>query len=242
VKFKVNNNIKAILIDSGRVLNEPTTGHWFIPPNFFKYVDEKKFKTINKKLRNNAFNRASNYISQQNYIINEEEEFIHFLEYYKIFANELPQLKLRDDQIKAITEDLVYNYNKYEFYKEVIDIIPELCKKYKLAVVSDAWPSLENVFKKSGLRDCFSSFIISSVKGITKPNELMYKTALLELNVSPDEAIFIDDNIENCDGAKKLGIQSFLLCRDWKSYFHNRITCKSHDVIQNLNEIKKILK
>jgi len=32
----------------------------------------------------------------------------------------------------------------------------------------------------------------------------MYKAALDELNVSSDEAIFIDDSIKNCDGARKL--------------------------------------
>lgn len=36
-------NIKAILFDSGRVLNKPVTGHWFITPNFFSFVDENKF-------------------------------------------------------------------------------------------------------------------------------------------------------------------------------------------------------
>lgn len=50
-------------------------------------------------------------------------------------------------------------------------------------MVSDAWPSLENVFRKAGLRDCFSSFVISSIKGIRKPHELMYKAALKELGV-----------------------------------------------------------
>ena len=150
-------------------------------------------------------------------------------------------MRLKDEQIKGIAEDLVYNYNKYEFYKDAIDIIPELSKKYKLAVVSDAWPSLENVFKESGLRNCFSSFVISSVKGVAKPHQLMYKTALEELNVLPHEAIFIDDSIKNCDGAKEMGIQSFLLCRDWRLYFCNRLTCKNHNVIRNLNGIKKIL-
>lgn len=33
--------IKGILFDSGRVLNESSTGHWFISPNFFKYVEQK---------------------------------------------------------------------------------------------------------------------------------------------------------------------------------------------------------
>lgn len=32
--------IKAILFDSGNVLNYPRTGNWFIPPNFYRYIDE----------------------------------------------------------------------------------------------------------------------------------------------------------------------------------------------------------
>lgn len=35
-------NIKAILFDSGRVLNQSSTGHWFISPRFFEYVDHRK--------------------------------------------------------------------------------------------------------------------------------------------------------------------------------------------------------
>ncbi len=242
MKQKINNSrIKAVLIDSGKVLNGPVTGHWFITPNFFSFIDENIFKTIDAKQRNAAFNKAGDYISKQSLIITEEEEFLYFYEYYKLFSNELPQLKLKDNQIRAIAEDLVYNYNKYQFYKDSIEVIPELSKKYKLAVVSDAWPSLENVFKRAGMREYFSSFIISSIKGITKPDELMYKAALEELGILPEEAIFIDDSIKNCDGAAKLGIQSFLMCRDLKSYFYNRLTCKKHSVIRDFYEIKRML-
>lgn len=242
MRNKLNTDkIKAVLFDSGRVLNRPVTGHWFITPNFFNYVNEKNYKSIERKQRDNAFKKAGNYISLQSLIINEEEEFSHFLEYYRIFSTELPQLKLKDEQIKAIAEDLVYNYNKYKFFKDAIDILPALSKKYKLAVVSDAWPSLENVFKSSGVRDYFSSFVVSSIKGVTKPHELMYKSALDELGILPEEAIFIDDSIKNCDGARSLEIQSFVLSRDWRSYFHNRLYCKNHNIIQNLNQIKKLL-
>jgi len=136
---------------------------------------------------------------------------------------------------------LVYNYNKYSFYKDVFKLIPELSRQYKLAIVSDAWPSLENVFRKANLRDYFSSFVISSVKGVTKPNELMYKIALNELNVSPKQAIFIDDSIKNCDGAIKLGIRSFVLCRDWRVYAYNKLNHGNYNIIRNLNDIKKLL-
>lgn len=234
--------IKAILIDSGRVLNVPVTGHWFITPNFFNYVDKKSFKSISVAQKREAFNKAGQYINKQNLISNEGEEYKYFFEYYKIFSESMPQLQLQDKDIQAITKDLVYNYDKYSFYKDVFKLIPELSKEYKLGVVSDAWPSLENIFKKANLRDYFSSFVISSIKGVTKPNELMYRTALEELNICPKEAIYIDDSIKNCEGAIKMGINSFLMCRDLRIYIYNRLTNRNYNIIRNLNDIKKLLR
>lgn len=227
--------IKGILLDSGKVLNGPIAGHWFITPNFFKYIDEKAFKAVGEEQKDKAFSEAGDYISKQKLILNEEEEYIHFVEYYRIFSRELPQLNLDEDKLKAIAWDLVYNAEKYKFYTDAVKVIPELSRKYKLAVVSDAWPSLEQVFKKAGLREYFSSFIISSKLGVVKPDEIMYKDALKELKLSPEEVIFIDDSIKNCDGAKRLGITSFLLCRNREEYLYNKLTCRSHVVVENLD-------
>ncbi|OBZ16313.1 HAD family hydrolase [Bacillus sp. FJAT-27264] len=237
-----NSVIKAILFDSGKVLNGPVTGHWFISPNFFNFINEKIFRSIDKQIRNKAFHKANTYISKQNLIRNEDEEFHHFIEFYRIFAAELPQLGLDEELIKAITSDLVFNYDKYKFYSDALELIPELSKTYKLAVVSDAWPSLDNVFKQAGLRDYFSSFIISSIKGVSKPHELMYKAALEELEVSPSEAIFVDDNIRNCDSAEQLGIHSMVLSRDIKQYLYNKITNPRRSIARNLNDVMNKLK
>lgn len=70
--------VKAILFDSGRVLNRPTTGHWFITPNFFEYVDKQKFDSIKKSKRNNAFSKAYEYIDKQKFILTESDEYTHF--------------------------------------------------------------------------------------------------------------------------------------------------------------------
>lgn len=230
--------IKAILFDSGRVLNGPVSGHWFIPPNFFKYVDKKTFESIPASNRKEAFNRAGNYINKQKFIFTEEEEYKHFVEYYRILSEQLPRLQLKDSDAKAIAKDMVYNYDKYSFYEDVIRLIPELSKKYKLAVVTDAWPSLEKVFEKADLRKYFSSFVISSIKGVTKPNELMYNTALYELDVLPEETIFIDDHAKNCDGASSLGIKPVVLCRNLKEYIYNKLVNTNYDVIRSLDELK----
>lgn len=154
---------------------------------------------------------------------------------------ENPEIIIDDIKIELVARDLVYNYDKYVFFNDAIEVIPDLNKRYLLAVVSDAWPSLENVFKKAGLRDYFKSFVVSSVIGVRKPDELMYSTALIELKVSPGDAIFIDDNFKNCDGAKKLGIQSFVLCRDIRVYWFFKIFLRKHRVIRSLYDINGYL-
>lgn len=62
-------NLKAILFDSGRVLNDPRTGHWFIPPNFYKYVNRNKFGLLDENVIEIAFYKALQYLNQKNFII-----------------------------------------------------------------------------------------------------------------------------------------------------------------------------
>ncbi|WP_334076642.1 HAD-IA family hydrolase [Paenibacillus sanfengchensis] len=241
LKFK-GKNIKAILFDSGRVLNEPVTGQWFMPPNFFAFVDPEKFRAIDDIALHRAYQTAQTYLSQQYWITTEEEEYAHFAEFYRLFADALPELGLTPDSIASITHDLVYNYKKYRFYSDVIEGLPELSKTYRLAVVSDAWPSLESVFKHAGLRDYFSSFVISSVIGVSKPHERMYLTALEELELSPEEAVFVDDNVRNCDGAARLGIAGIVLCRDLEQYRQTVSLNMEYPVVRDMNEVLEILK
>lgn len=207
-------NIKAILFDSGRVLNYPRTGHWFIPPNFFKHVDKNKFAALDMKLVEGAFGKAMKYLWSYPLILTEEDELEKFVEFYHILADELIDLGLNREQVLEIAKDTVLNDEKFVFYEDVFEYIPKLSKHYKLGVVSDTWPSLNRVFKNAGVRQYFSTFVMSSVLGVNKPHELMFTTALEELAVKPEEALFIDDNIVNVEGARKLGMQGLVILRD----------------------------
>jgi putative hydrolase of the HAD superfamily len=230
--------IKAILIDSGKVLNRPKTGHWFITPNFFSFINMNKFKSIPMAELSKAFSKAGDYIDKQDFILDEEEEYKHFYEYYKLLFENLPELNVDSHIIESVTRDLVFNYEKYEFYEDVEEFVIHMSKKCKLAIVSDAWPSLENVYRTAGLRNMFHSFIISSKLGVTKPNELMYKKALEELGVSASEAVFIDDSVKNCDGASKLGINTILLCRNNEEFLKLELLGCAHKVVKSLRDIE----
>ena len=151
------------------------------------------------------------------------------------------ELNLEYKDIELLPRDLVYNTGKYEFYDDALKILPILKQKYKLGIVSDAWPSILDVYAKKNLDGYFDCFVISSFLGVTKPNPQMYQTALDELNISPKETIFIDDNLKNIKGAMTLGINSILLCRNKWGYYWNKVQSwgKQYIVINELNEIKK---
>ena len=110
---------KIILLDSGRVLNKPTSGHWMIPPKFFNTVNKDIFDKINKRRKNNAFRYAMKYIDSMSTMHDMAEEYEHFQEYYRLFFSQLPELNLSEEMIEDIAKDLVFNLDKYIFYEEI---------------------------------------------------------------------------------------------------------------------------
>ncbi|MNP30494.1 Alpha-D-glucose-1-phosphate phosphatase YihX [compost metagenome] len=160
-----------------------------------------------------------------------------FLEFYSEFAKQLPQLQLTQTEIECIAKEIVFNDEKFLFHDDVFEVIPGLSATYKLGVVSDTWPSLDRIFVNFNLRNYFSSFVMSSILGVRKPNELMYTTALKELNVNPREAIFVDDNIHNLEGAKKLGIHTIWLLRGYEE-----VSNGDYKSIKDLFELEETIK
>ena len=236
-------NIKAILFDSGRVLNGPVTGHWFITPNFWKYVDKDIYDSVDKIKMASAFYVADKYIMTQKLMTTKEEEYQHFVKFYDIFSSHLPELKLTHEATESIAKDLVFNPQKYVFYDDALTVIPELKGKYKLAIVSDAWPSLLDVYEENNMLSYFDPIVISSFIGTSKPDSKMYCTALEELNIKPEEAVFVDDSLKNCIGALTVGINTVLLCRNKKAYVTQKVKSigKGYKVINDLNQLLKML-
>lgn len=59
-------NIKAVLFDSGKVLNYPVTNHWFITPDFWHFVDKNKFDNIKNKRFHTHLIRLTNIFANKN--------------------------------------------------------------------------------------------------------------------------------------------------------------------------------
>lgn len=224
-------DIKAILFDSGRTLNVPKTGHWFITPKFFEIVDASKVDADEAKIEA-AMQKACEYANKILVVKTEEEEFQMFEEFYSIVLREIKYPDINESIIDALARDNVYNDDKFSFFEDVAPSLKVLKEKFILGVVSDTWPSLERVFINRGLRECFSTFIMSSIHGSYKAEKLLFKIALEELNIKPSEAIFVDDSESNLVAAEEFGMMPVLIDR------YNIEDIKSkYPIIRNLEEL-----
>lgn len=85
---------------------------------------------------------------------------------------------------------------------------------YRLAVVSNWEPSLEEVLDHLGLRFHFTAVVTSSVEGVWKPDPRLYEIALERCGIGPEEAVSVGDNIErDIEAARRIGLSGILLDR-----------------------------
>ena len=89
----------------------------------------------------------------------------------------------------------------------IIDTIRALRPQVTTALLSNAWDDLRQLLvEKWQIDDAFDEIFISAEIGIAKPAVGIYQFALEKLGVVPEEAVFVDDFIENIEAARALGI------------------------------------
>jgi epoxide hydrolase-like predicted phosphatase len=91
---------------------------------------------------------------------------------------------------------------------ELIDFIHSLRPQFKIGIISNAWRELPDVLAEWSIADAFDVVVGSGDEGIMKPDPRIYQIALERLSVQPQEAVFVDDFIENITGARELGIHA----------------------------------
>jgi epoxide hydrolase-like predicted phosphatase len=92
--------------------------------------------------------------------------------------------------------------------RELCDYIWGLRSRYRTGMLSNNWARDGRAMAQElGIANCFDIFVTSAEVGVMKPDPRIYYVALERLGVSPPQAIFVDDFIENVDAARQLGMQ-----------------------------------
>lgn len=91
----------------------------------------------------------------------------------------------------------------------LVDYIRRLKPAFKTGLLSNNWSNLRHLVEtRWQIGDAFDRLVISAELGLIKPEPPIYRFTLDQLDVRPDEAIFVDDFIENIEAARKLGWQT----------------------------------
>ncbi len=91
---------------------------------------------------------------------------------------------------------------------DLVGYIRSLKPRYKTGIISNAWSGLPLLLEEWDIIDAFDVVVGSGDEDIMKPAPRIYQIALKRLSVAPDEAVFVDDFIENIIGARELGINA----------------------------------
>ncbi len=99
-----------------------------------------------------------------------------------------------------------------EFYagdivdRQILDFLRSLRGKYKTGLISNAWGDLRDYLVREKMDDAFDHIVISAEVGVAKPEAKIFQIALKQAEVSPNEAVFVDDFYVNIEGCEKVGI------------------------------------
>ncbi|MFC6166677.1 HAD family hydrolase [Acinetobacter terrestris] len=109
---------------------------------------------------------------------------------------------------------------------------------YKLAVVSNGGHATRlTILQGLGFSHYFDEIISSELVGISKPNPEIFLHTSRQLDVAPQNCLFIGDHpVNDIQGATQAGMQAL-----WLKGFHETEDHKSMNTIQNLAEIQQYL-
>jgi putative hydrolase of the HAD superfamily len=92
----------------------------------------------------------------------------------------------------------------------LVDFLRSLRPALKVGLISNAFSGLRGWTIEHKIDDAFDDMTISAEFGIAKPDPRIYRRALDNLNVRPEEAIFVDDVPANIEAAKEIGMYTVL--------------------------------
>lgn len=218
--------IKGIFFDAGWTLLYNKSKHWLLPEEI---INPHLLNAIPDFIRDDVYHRALKFLDDNHLVLTEEEESEQFMRFYSMIASDLPELALTNQQIQLEGLD-------YCFYDDTLSTLKALHNKYKLGIISDNWPSLERKLKSGEVDIFFSTMTISSYLGTFKPDKRMYLHALEQMKLPPEQTAFIDDGVENLDGAEKCGIQPVLITAKPNAESSDKYPC-----LNKLSELFDIL-
>jgi epoxide hydrolase-like predicted phosphatase len=185
--------IKGIIFDYGGVLSKPQNENCIA--NMVKLLsidDEAVFREIYRSFRNEYDSGSINGVAY----------WTKITDYFG--------LKYNEELINKLIEQDVYSWVTVN--QDMIDYVELLSnKEIQLAILSNM--TLETLYymkREFNWLNIFDQCVFSCNNNMNKPNSDIYQYCVRQMDLKPDECVFIDDTYENIVGAEQCEINTIL--------------------------------
>ncbi len=157
-----------------------------------------------------------------------------------VYKNLLDEFKIKSIEYYDLLKIYISDFNKFSIgFPYIHDAIKNLKQQgYLIGLISNGrTPFQEHNFYALGLQEYFSTILISEAVGIRKPDAAIFDLACKQLEVFPEQCVFIGDNeLADIQGAQSFGM---------KTIFFNpnpQISCQIADMnLHNYKSLEMIL-
>lgn len=117
------------------------------------------------------------------------------------------RLKVRDEEIQEVEKEF--------FAGDIIDhsllqYLSMLRPRFITGLISNAWTGMRAYIERQRIAGSFDHLVISAEVGAAKPEARIYQIALEQAQVRAEEAVFVDDVVENIEACERVGMKGIL--------------------------------
>lgn len=99
--------------------------------------------------------------------------------------------------------------SKKRFNQPLAEYLNTLRPKYHTAILSNAGTDArDTMMGVYDMEDRVDTIIISAEEGMAKPDHDIYRLTVDRIGIQPEEAVFIDDMVENVESARLFGLNA----------------------------------
>jgi putative hydrolase of the HAD superfamily len=202
--------VRAVLFDVDFTLAKP--GPEFSPEGYAR-IAERHGLTIDPSKHPEARAAALADLQKHPELEHDEEIWIAFSE------RMLRGMGAEGDRVRecAIAIERAWaRAEHFEIYEDVPPVLEELRSQgVKIGLVTNGARDLDEFIDHHGLREHVDVAVSSRAHGRVKPHASIFRAALGELGVEPEQAAMVGDSPEDdIEGARALGMRAFLLDRE----------------------------
>ena len=193
VKSGANGMIRLIIFDLGKVILD--FSHLKIAEGLARHSEHKRYQDPGNMMEDMLLNGNGVIARYDNGNMTTEEFFSYIKE---TFGLNISFLQFKRIWMEIFTEN-----------KGVGDLIERLKKDFTLFLLSNTNElHFTYIKKRFPVVHKFDRWVLSYETGLSKPDPEIYRLALSQAGVKPEEAIFIDDIAGHVRGAQSVGIHA----------------------------------